>query len=248
VHFSDYGLKYPFTTENLGRSPKEGRRMAIERAFSLGTDRKILTPEFLSRCKKHIEATGTPLLLDAREKAHTLYAEPSVISDRISYNLRLNQPEDDEFPEMMDWTWEQFFHAKGYDDEDFVEQIMEQFPSDFEDQDWMDEEEKEPEVERRVRAKNLLKESADQDFLWDEYKHWGSPEAQAYYHLFDLDLCPNSKTKEDVGCIRFIDSPSLGYYACSAEVPDSLSLSLLQARLIEIGHETKIEIIGANHE
>jgi hypothetical protein len=42
--------------------------------------------------------------------------------------------------------------------------------------------------------------------------------------------------------VDFIDSPSLGYYACSVEVDGCLSLSLLQGRLNELGTGLQIEI------
>ena len=219
--------------------------MAIERRLTVGLNREILTPKFYNKCVEHIERMSEPLLLELDTADHTLFAAPCELLGKVSYSLKFDQPEDDEFPAMLDWTWEQFFRAKGYSPDDFVELIMEQLSSDFEDQDWMDEEDKEPETDRIKRAEKLLGEPADQEFLWDEYKHWGSPEAQAYYHLFDLELEVPEESFDAVGLLRFIDSPSLGYYACSVEVEDPVSLSLLQARLIELGKRTKIEVIGA---
>ena len=100
----------------------------------------------------------------------------------------------------------------------------------------------ETDVERLQEARVLLDEPADEDFLLDQWKSWGSPQGKAYDELFDLDLGLDPRLHRGIGSLDFIDSPSLGYYACSVELDGCLSLSLLQGRLNELGTGFRIEI------
>jgi hypothetical protein len=96
--------------------------------------------------------------------------------------------------------------------------------------------------ERLAEARARLDEPADEDFLFDEWKIWGSPQGKAYCELYSLDLGPDLRLNRGAGSVEFINSPSLGYYANSVEVEGCLSLSLLQGRLNELGTGFRIEI------
>ena len=71
-----------------------------------------------------------------------------------------------------------------------------------------------------------------------------SPNAQAYNYLFDLDLTGEGK---EPGPLRGDLDFRMGEVSCGDYLgflsEDPLTASLLQARLIELGHNTSVEIV-----
>ena len=81
-------------------------------------------------------------------------------------------------------------------------------------------------------------------FYVDQWGQWGSPNAQANYYLCDLDLTGEGQGPGPLlGDLHF----KMGEVSCGAYLgvlsEDSITASLLQARLIELGHSTSVEIV-----
>ena len=86
---------------------------------------------------------------------------------------------------------------------------------------------------------------ADPMFYVDLWGQLDSPNAQAYNYLFDLDLTGEGK---EPGPLRGDLDFRMGEVSCGDYLgflsEDPLTASLLQARLIELGHNTSVEIVG----
>jgi hypothetical protein len=85
---------------------------------------------------------------------------------------------------------------------------------------------------------------ADPMFYVDQWGQWESPNAQAYYYLCDLDLTGEGQGPGPLlGDIHF----RMGEVSCGDYLgvlsEDPITASLLQARLIELGHSTSVEIV-----
>ena len=90
----------------------------------------------------------------------------------------------------------------------------------------------------------MLDQEAD---LMDYIDEWGrndANKAKAYWYLYHLDLfAPKEEEGLRMGDLRFIDGchPGNDYLAVTSH--DPVSASLLQARLMELGHNTSVEIV-----
>ena len=85
---------------------------------------------------------------------------------------------------------------------------------------------------------------ADTMFYVDQWGQWESPNAQAYYYLCDLDLTGEGQGPGPLlGDLQF----RMGEVSCGDYLgvlsEDPITASLLQARLIELGHSTSVEIV-----
>jgi hypothetical protein len=85
---------------------------------------------------------------------------------------------------------------------------------------------------------------ADPMFYVDHWGQWESPNAQAYYYLCDLDLTGEGQGPGPLlGDLHF----RMGEVSCGDYLgvlsEDPITASLLQARLIELGHNTSVEIV-----
>ena len=85
---------------------------------------------------------------------------------------------------------------------------------------------------------------ADPMFYVDLWGQWDSPNAQAYNYLFDLDMTGEEKGPGPLrGDLDFrVGEVSCGDYL-GVLCEDPITASLLQARLIELGHNTSVEIV-----
>jgi hypothetical protein len=155
------------------------------------------------------------------------------------YDLWLDSVREDPNDDFFYMTWREYIAARGYRVRGKDRALAKLLLENYEEHLTLN---GETHGERLKEARVLLDEPADEDFLLDQWKTWGSPQGKAYHELFDLDLGPDPRLHRGVGLIDFIDSPSLGYYACSVEVDGCLSLSLLQGRLNELGTGLQIEI------
>ena len=82
-----------------------------------------------------------------------------------------------------------------------------------------------------------------QDSISDWFFLSQSANAKAYFYLAGLDLGPEfGQGPDTAGEIRFIDGYMPGNDTRMVEVPENVSLSLLQARLIDLGENVKIEL------
>ena len=85
--------------------------------------------------------------------------------------------------------------------------------------------------------------NAQEDSISDWFYLSQSANAKAFFYLSSLDLGP------DFGCgaqaageIKFVDGYCPGNDTRIVEIPENTSLSLLQARLIDLGEKLKIEV------
>lgn len=211
------------------------------RSFLVSATAAFLTPTFLKDVTRTIERTSAPLLVPPDNPTRTLFAlrGEHLMRPGYVYDLWMDSTEQDSEDEFFYMTWREFLHARGYRVRG-GERALARLLLECHEHDMKLSGESLREKLREARA--LLDEPADQEFLFDEWKSWGSPQGKAYNELSDLDLGPDPRLRRGTGSIDFIDSPSLGYYACSVEVDGCLSLSLLQGRLNELGTGLRIEI------
>ena len=86
---------------------------------------------------------------------------------------------------------------------------------------------------------DTMNRRAFEDF-WDRVE---GPLPQAYRLLKKLDLGPDfARSGRQAGSIDFIEGGHPGDDSLWVEIPDELSLSLLQARLIEMKLPIKVEV------
>ena len=211
------------------------------RSFIVSAAFAFLTPSFLKDATRTIERTSSPLLLAPDNPVRTMFALRGEAFTRPGYfyDLWLDSPDADPYDDFFYMSWREFLHARGYcargGDRALANTLL----------DYYDHHLKlygETPREKLAEARAKLDEPADEDFLFDEWKSWGSPQGKAYDALYGLDLGPDPRLNRGSGSVEFINSPSLGYYANSVEVEGCLSLSLLQGRLNELGTGLQIEI------
>ena len=211
------------------------------RSFIVSAACTFLTPSFLTDVNRTIERTSSPLLVAPDSPTRTMFAMRGQNSTGPGYfyDLWMDSPEEDPNDAFFYMSWREFLEAKGYKtrggDRALAKLLIDYYDHHLR----LD---GETARERLSEAKATLDEPADEDFLFDEWKSWGSPQGKAYNALYHLDLGPDPRLRRGAGSIDFIDSPSLGYYACSVELEGCLSLSLLQGRLNELGTGFQIEL------
>jgi hypothetical protein len=211
------------------------------RSFIVSAACALLTPSFLKDTTRIIERTSSPLLVAPDNPTRTLFAlrGRALTGSGFFYDLWLDSVREDPNDDFFYMTWREYIAARGYRVRGKDRALAKLLLENYEEHLTLN---GETHGERLKEARVLLDEPADEDFLLDQWKTWGSPQGKAYHELFDLDLGPDPRLHRGVGLIDFIDSPSLGYYACSVEVDGCLSLSLLQGRLNELGTGLQIEI------
>jgi hypothetical protein len=211
------------------------------RSFIVSAACAFLTPSFLKDATRIIEHTSSPLLVAPDNPTRTVFAlrGKNPTGPGYFYDLWLDSPEADMNEDFFYMSWREFLRAKGYGAQGGDRALAKLLLDDYNrhlnlngetQREWLAE----------SRAK--LDEPADEDFLFDEWKSWGSPQGKAYNALYHLDLGPDPRLRHGAGSVEFIDSPSLGYSACSVEVEGCMSLSLLQGRLNELGTGFQIEL------
>jgi len=191
--------------------------MISRRSFLLGLG-SLVTASFAARAKAHALAEGTPLLLDpgpAAEQTLHLFATPDDIDGEPinKWLVSLGRPWQQDLPPTP--TWREHLRQLGYH---FAT------PED---------------LARLCREQGLPPEDLDellpQESWWSTWEWSESPQAKAYTLLKDLGLdCALNQPGRKAGQIHFVEG---GYHPGSSErfveVWGDLSVSLLQARLIE---------------
>ena len=86
----------------------------------------------------------------------------------------------------------------------------------------------------------------DERQVFEAYKYWESPSRLAFDYLEDLDLGPELDDDNGVGQINFYDGLSPADDSLIVEVPDLLSISLLQKRLNEIDGAIAVKVLEPN--
>ena len=89
-------------------------------------------------------------------------------------------------------------------------------------------------------------ELVDERLVYEAYKYWESPSRLAFDYLEDLDLGPELDDDNGVGQINFYDGLSPADDSLIVDVPDLLSISLLQKRLNEIDGTVAVNVLGVD--
>ena len=92
---------------------------------------------------------------------------------------------------------------------------------------------------------NELDLVAAMEYYHDQWEWNDSPFALAHYYLSSIDLFGNDDAGGlKMGDLEFIYSHDINYsYNIGVTSEDPITASLLQARLIELGHNTSVEIV-----
>ncbi|MGF9765031.1 hypothetical protein AAII07_59290 [Microvirga sp. 0TCS3.31] len=190
--------------------------MVSRRTFLLGLG-SLVTSAFAARAKAHALTEGVPLLLDPGRAEKTLHlfgmpdwAESDPFNNKWQVSLGPWQQDPPPTP-----TWRAYLHLQGHrldTPEDLAEACQKAF----------------------LPPEDLDKLMPDQSW-WSAWEYDESPQAKAYTLLKDLGLdCALNRPGRKAGRITFIE---WGYHPGSSErlveLHDDLSVSLLQARLIE---------------
>lgn len=100
----------------------------------------------------------------------------------------------------------------------------------------------------RSEAQDMLQAPAPEDWAEIYMDRHGGPMARAHNFLKGLDLGPklsrSGRHEDRVGQINFVDSFHPGCDMLGVEVPDAFSLSLLQARLMELRQPVRVTMSG----
>jgi hypothetical protein len=195
--------------------------MLDRRRFLIGLG-GLLTTAFVGEARSFARRTGGPLILPTRKSEETLYIyDQSDWSDDGKWRVSLG-PDVDEAPAPP--TWRKHLLEKGYRLES------------------------EADLSRIVDEMGLTSDELNthvDEFGWqDEWDNFLSPQAKAHQFLKQLDLGtdPDSKLKK-AGQMNFEDmggGPGNSYHW--VDLKDDLTVSLLQARLIELELPIRIEI------
>ena len=90
---------------------------------------------------------------------------------------------------------------------------------------------------------NMLDQEADPMFYIDEWAYSDSTCSKAYHYLYGLDLFGDDNEEGlRAGDITFMESPNPASSYLGVVSHDPISASLLQGRLLELGHDTSVEI------
>lgn len=194
------------------------RRQFLVRAASvLGA---LITPSFVREAEAFVQSEHSPLLLPASVTERTLVAVPS----SRGYVLHFGDP-DDSVPE---WTWRELAEERGYYGPDALDFLAEH---------------NEDCSRRELRA--MLDEPADDWLVADVWDESYASSTLAFNYLDRLDLGPEFGNSPGArGDLSFIEGYHPGNDTRAVEAADALTLSLLQARLLELGESTTLEVRG----
>jgi len=192
------------------------RRQFLVRAASvLGA---LITPSFVREAEAFVQAEQSPLLLPASMAERTLVAVPS----SRGYLLHFGDPDE----RMPEWTWRELAEELGHYGKEALE-----FMADHNDGC----------SRRELRA--MLDEPADHWLVADVWDESYASNTVAFKYLDRLDLGPEFGGGSGArGDLRFIEGYHPGNDTRAVEAADALTLSLLQARLLELGESTTLEV------
>jgi hypothetical protein len=185
------------------------------RQFLLGTTAGLILPSFYERAYSFFENHGEPLLIVPKQPEETLYA-----CSEFAEGYQLHLGEIGEGP--PDMTIREFCLKYGDGD-----------PEKWWREEWLYVDDSEP-ID--------IGKPMDQHVVWDWWLRRDSSTAQAYRYLESLDLGSDFNGANPVGGLDFIDGACPGNDYLGVEALDSVSVSLLQQRLNELGTGVKVEI------
>ena len=191
--------------------------MASRRAFLLGLG-GLVTASFVTRATRHIREASTPLLLNPGRAEETLYVyDQSGWDDDYKWRVTLG-PE--VYPPPPAPTWRDYLQLRGYrlDTEADWDRVG-------------------------LERSEIDLDSHLDGYGWQsEWDHLHSPQAKAAILLKELKLdCALDEEGRKAGRIAFTE---WGGHPGSCEqwvdLRDDLTVSLLQARLLETGHPIRV--------
>ena len=196
--------------------------MISRRSFLIGSG-SLLTSTFVEKATWYLEEKQSVVpLIEPNKSLNKLYFVP--LSDE--YELRLGSPDlnNESFRKMTNREVLEEVHGVS------VHSSLSDFRYIF--------------AEFGVRPK-MLDQFADPMCYVDYWGRVESPKAQAYRYLEKFNLF-NSDQQGGLrrGDLQFMDGPCPGSDYLGVVSNDSLTASLLQARLLELGEKTSVEIIS----
>ena len=196
------------------------RQFLVRAAAGLGA---LITPSFLRDAQAFVQAEASPLLLPPAVAAkRTLVAVPM----HSGYSLHVGTP----FEPAPAWTWRELAEERGCWG---VDEVLD-FIAGHND-----------ELNRRER-RALLDQPADEWLVAECWDETYASTTLAFNYLDRLDLGPEFGESTDArGELRFIEGYRPGDDTRVVEAADALTLSLLQARLVELGEATALAIEGS---
>ena len=199
--------------------------MSTRRAFLMGLG-SLVTTSFVARARSHIRDISTPLLLDPGRTEESLYLYDYFASDEDGFKWRVSLGPDI-YPPPPPPTWRDYLRKQGWRLDGPID------------------------LERLWRERGLRPEDLD-DYLdgysWEsEWEHCHSPQAKAAILLRELNLdCALDTAGKKAGSLNYVE---WGGHPGSCEqwvdLRDDLTVSLLQARLLEFNHPIKVVIAEA---
>ena len=197
--------------------------MISRRSFLLGIG-GLVTAAFAARAKAHALTEGLPLLLDSKQAAKTFHMfEVPATGDPWHNKWRISLGVWEQDPPTAP-TWRQYLAQQGYRFDT---------PEDLARLRW-----------ERDLGPAELDEPLPELTWWGAWEYSESPQAKAFQFLRERDLgwSLNGRGRK-AGRIDFVEG---GWHPGSnerwAELRDDLTVSLLQARLIDLGQPIRIVI------
>jgi len=198
------------------------RQFLIRSSAAVGA---LVTTQFLQQAQWLITQQDKPLLIAPQGQiSRTLYVAQSEGKYALFLDGLPNEYDEPSF------TWADFTsQAWGYDRAQTIDFLREQ------------------EGITKREAIDRLTSRADEYQVFEWWARRASPNALAYRYLDALDLGPEFGRGNWVGDLRLIDGFHPGNDTLWAEVPDLLSVSLLQGRLNELGEGARLQLLEGDY-
>ena len=194
----------------------------ISRRFFLkgtvATAAGLILPSWVVHAERYIEGEGEPFLEPLVSHQNTLYAIDG--NGEGGYGLFLGDPFKKPQASM---TWEEFIERCPFAD------TLQEYCG------WDDPEDL-PRLDELVGEREIYNVS----------EYWENPSRQAFHFLENLDLGPELDGDNGIGAINFYDGLSPADDSQFVDVPDYLSISLLQKRLNEINGTVAVKVLGVD--
>ena len=192
----------------------------ISRRFFLkgtvATAAGLILPSWVVHAERYIEGEGEPFLEPLESHQNTLYAIDG--NGEGGYGLFLGDPFKKPQTRM---TWEEYIERCP-----FANTLQEYYQG--------------------VDPKDLprLDELVGELEIYNLSEYWENPSRLAFHFLENLDLGPELDGDNGIGAINFYDGLSPADDSQFVDVPDYLSISLLQKRLNEINGTVAVKVLG----
>jgi len=198
------------------------RQFLIRSSAAVGA---LVTTQFLQQAQWFITQEDKPLLITPQGQIYrTLYVAQSEGKYALFLDGLPNEYDEPSF------TWEDFANqAWGYDRAQTIDFLREQ------------------EGVTKREAIDRLSSRANEYQVFEWWARHASPNVLAYHYLDTLDLGPEFGRGKGAGDVRLIDGFHPGNETLWAEVPDLLSISLLQGRLNELSEGTRLVLLAEDY-